>query len=146
MRIIYKASADQIGVSLHYRTILDIQLGSILPLDLVLLVEPVRVKLQNRSKLDQSKLRTGSRFEYWKTEPIQNRTGPIASLTTVSARRYRDAWTSAIRRSRPRGRLLMPLGRPLAVQLHPSTPQAGDAVVSRSPKLLERHLTRCSLQ
>ena len=23
---------------------------------------------------------------------------------------------------------LMPLGRPLAVQLHPSTPQAGDAV------------------
>ena len=32
----------------------------------------------------------------------------------------------------------MPLGRPLAVQLHPSTPQAGDAVVSRSPKLLER--------
>lgn len=32
----------------------------------------------------------------------------------------------------------MPLGRPLAVQLHPSTPQAGDAVVSRPPKLLER--------
>jgi hypothetical protein len=27
MRIIYKASADQIGVSLHHRTVLNIQLG-----------------------------------------------------------------------------------------------------------------------
>jgi hypothetical protein len=27
MRIIYKASVDQIGVSLHHRTILDIQLS-----------------------------------------------------------------------------------------------------------------------
>ena len=27
MRIIYKASVDQIGVSLNYRTILNIQLG-----------------------------------------------------------------------------------------------------------------------
>ncbi|XTI93547.1 hypothetical protein V2W45_1335093 [Cenococcum geophilum] len=55
MRIIYKASADQIGVSLHYRTILDIQL------DLVLLVEPTNqssepVQDLNIGKPNQSKI------------------------------------------------------------------------------------------
>ena|SRR6266567_392648 len=56
----------------------------LIPLDLVLLVNRFAPKLQNQSKLDQLKFRTGSRFEYWKTEPIQNRTGPFASLSKTA--------------------------------------------------------------